>query len=227
MQLRILAVEGDLQSLEAFRTSVEPLGYDVVALADIREAARRIAKEKFDLVALSADMPRGEGFDLARRVRESASNRGVPILMFTAADSGEAMRQGFAVGVTFYMEKPLVPEKLRGLFAAARGVMIQQRRRYVRLPVRVPVECDGAGARFRTESLDLAQGGVLLESSAGLSVGETVRVKFSLPGVREALTLTGRVVRRVVHGGAAIEFIEPERMERAALQLFVTDKTRS
>ncbi len=225
MQLRILVVDDDRETLEVFRAAVEPLGYEVVALTGGGEAARRILAEKFDLIALAVLLPHIDGFELAARVRSSPSNRGVPILMFTAVDDAEAMRRGFTLGVTFYLEKPLSPEKVRGLFAAARGVMVEQRRRYVRLPVRVAVECEGGGTRFRTRSLDLAQGGILLESSGGLAPGEMVETEFSLPGVRGPLNLAAKVARRILPDGIALEFIEPEKLERAALQLFVADKT--
>lgn len=225
MQLKILVVDQEQQSLDTFTSTVTPLGFDVVALADGRAAARRIAAEKFDLVALAAEMPQPDGFELARQVRESPSNRGVPILMFTAPENSEAMRRGFALGVTFYLEKPLDAEKLRGLFSAARGLMLQQRRRYVRLPIRVAVSCTAGSRQFQTCSLDLAQGGILLESSGGLEVGDSVEAEFSLPGVRDPLRLKGMVVRKLARDGMAIEFVEPEQVERAALQVFVAEKT--
>lgn len=225
MQLRILVVDHAQETLDVFQSAVATLGFEVMTLADSREAANRIRKEKFDLVALSADMPHLDGFELAQRIRVSPSNQEVPILMFTSGDSGEAMRRGFALGVTFYLDKPLSPEKLRGLFAMARGVMLQQRRRYVRLPICVQVECTVGDTQFQTRSMDLAQGGILLESSGGLTVGDTVQAKFSLPGIREPLDLMGRVARKVSPDGIGLEFLEPRQLERAALQLFVTDKT--
>ena len=225
MRLRILAVNDEPETLNVFTQTVGALGYEVIALADSLEAARRIASEKFDLIALDSQMQKLDGFELARRVRTSPSNQGVPILLLTTQDAGEAVRRGFALGVTFYLEKPLNAEKLRGLFSAARGMIFQQRRRYVRLPVAVPVECTAEGRQFQTRSVDLAQGGILLETSGGLSEGETLQLKFSLPGIREALNLAGRVARKTSEGGLAVEFVEPQQMEGAALQLFVADTT--
>jgi len=225
MKLRILAVDSQPETLRTFTSAVGPLGFEVVALAEGGEAERRISTEKFDLVALAAEMPHPDGFELARQVRQSPSNQGVPILMFTAPENNEAMRRGFALGVTFYLEKPLNAEKVRGLFSAARGLMLQQRRRYVRLPLRVEVHCQSGGKQFQTRSLDLAQGGILLESSGGLEIGDTVETEFSLPGVREPLRLTGMVVRKLPRDGMAIEFLEPEQVERAALQVFVAGQT--
>jgi CheY-like chemotaxis protein len=225
MQLRILVVDHAQETLDVFQSTVAPLGFEVMTLADSREAAKRIWNEKCDLVALSADMPHLDGFELTQRIRVSPSNQEVPILMFTTGDSSEVMRRGFALGVTFYLDKPLSAEKLRGLFAAARGVMLQQRRRYVRLPIRVQVDCTSGDKQFQTRSLDLAQGGILLESSGGLAVGESLQAEFSLPGIRKPLKLMGKVARKLSQDGMGVEFLEPDQLDRAALQVFVTDKT--
>jgi len=225
MQLRILAVDSQPETLQTFTSTVSALGFEVVALADAGEAGHRVSTEKFDLVALAAEMPGLDGFELARQVRQSPPNEGVPILMFIAPGASEAMRRGFELGVTFYLEKPLDAEKLRGLFSAARGLILQQRRRYVRLPLRVGVRCLDEDAQFLTRSIDLAQGGILLEDSGNREVGDRVLVEFSLPGIHNPLRLTGKVARKVPPKAMAVEFDEPEQLERAALQVFVVDHT--
>ena len=101
MQIRILVVDYDRETLEVFTNAVAAPGCEVVSLTHSGEAARRIALEKFDLIALDATMPHLDGFELADCVRRSPSNRGVPILMFTAPDDADAMRRGFTLGVTF------------------------------------------------------------------------------------------------------------------------------
>jgi CheY-like chemotaxis protein len=225
MKLRILAVDADPSALALFTSVVSPLGFEVLAVTEGQRAAERLAREKFDLVALAADMPGLDGFALARRVRASPSNQGVPILLFIAAGATEAMRRGFELGVTFYLEKPLDAEKLRGLFAAARGLLLQQRRRYIRLPIRVGVRCLDDETEFLTRSVDLSQGGILLEDSGTMNAGDRVLVEFSLPGIRDPLRLTGKVVRTLRGGGMAVQFDEPEQLERAALQVFVVGQT--
>ena len=226
MQLRVLAVDDDPDVLEVFKTVVGALGWEVVAMTDSRAAAQRILQEKFDLVALDLRMPNLDGFELTERVRASNSNRGIPILMFTGFDDIETMRKAFAVGVTFYMPKPLNVQKLRGLFKAARGVMLQERRRYIRLPLRQSVTCHSGGKRFTVRSVDLGQGGILLETSCGLVEGDIAEVEFALPGASGSLKLMVRVVRTAPSEGVALEFIDPEPSERAALSNYVNLQTK-
>ena len=148
-QLKLLVVDDDHQVLDVFKALVGPLGYDVVGLSDSREAVQRVMKEKFDMIAVDVRMPGLDGFELTQRIRASPSNRNVPILMITAYDEIETLRRGYAAGITFYLAKPLNVPQLRGLFAAARGMMVQERRRYARLPVRLDVVCRVGDRQFK------------------------------------------------------------------------------
>ncbi len=226
MQLKVLAVDDERVTLEVFKSVVGALGYDVVALSDSREAAQRIMTEKFDLIATDVIMPGLDGFELTERIRTSPPNQSVPILMFTASDSGETMRKGYLAGVTFYMAKPLSVKNLRGLFAAARGTMVKERRRTIRLPYRVEVICQTGGRRFKTRTIDLSQGGILLESLGGMEEGTIVEMDLPLPGASEPLKLMARATRKVSSQGTPLEFIDPEPQVRAELERFVVGKTR-
>lgn len=225
-QLRLLVVDDDHEILEVFRSLVSPLGYDVVGLSDSREAAQRVMNDKFDMIAVDVYMPELNGFELTTRIRASQSNRSVPVLMFTGYDDIETMRRGFDAGITFYLAKPLSASKLRGLFAAARGTMLQERRRYVRLPLRMIVDCHSGGRQFKVRSVDLGQGGILLEASGGLAEGDIAHVEFALPGASQPLKLMAKVVRKLAPDSVALQFIDPEPLELAALQCYVTSKVR-
>ncbi|HLY61726.1 MAG TPA: response regulator [Terriglobia bacterium] len=225
IDLKILAVDDEMAALELFKSIVGPLGYNVVGLTDSREAAQRVMQEKFDLVALDVHMPNLNGFELTKRIRQSSANPRVPILMFTSCDDIATMREGFASGVTFYIAKPFSVVKLRGLFSAARGIMIQERRRYIRLPLGVDVKCTLGGRRFKARSLDLAQGGILLEGSGGIADGEIVEIEFSVPGETQPLKIMAKVAGKSGSQGTALEFIEPEASDRAALERFVIAQT--
>ena len=225
MELKILAVDDESPTLELFKSIVEPLGYKIVGLTDSREAAQLIMRDKFDLVALDVRMPHLDGFDLTKRIRQSPTNHAVPILMFTACDDIATMREGFAAGITFYIGKPLSVAKLRGLFGAARGMMIQEHRRYIRLPFGVDVICSAGGRRFKARSLDLARGGILLQGTGGMADGEVAEIEFTVPGESQPLKVLAKVARKMEPHSMAMEFIEPEQADREALERYVITRT--
>ena len=225
MVMKLLVVDDEAPILELFKRFLEPLGYEVSTFSDSREAARRVEAEKFDGVVLDAMMPNLDGFELAERIRTSRSNSNVPIVMITGYDSLKMMRQGFQAGITFFLNKPVTPENLRGLFKAARGTMLEERRRYARLPLKTPVRCHSAGKRFETQSVDLARGGIRLPGANGMDAGQIIELEFSLPGARQALKLMGKVVRSDAPNLAAVEFIDPENHDKEALERFIAAGT--
>jgi len=225
LELKILAVDDETASMDLFRGIVEPLGYEVVGLMDSRAAAQRIMEEKFDMVALDVNMPNLNGFELTGRIRGSPLNETVPIFMFTGDNDIAIMRQGYAAGVTFFIVKPLSVAKLRGLFGAARGMMIQERRRYIRLPFVADVIFSAGGRRFKGRSVDLGQGGISLRGSCGMADGDIAEVEFSIPGESRPLNIMSKVIRTPDPQDMALEFIEPEPAVRAALIRFVAAQT--
>jgi CheY-like chemotaxis protein len=225
IQLKILAVDGEIATLDLFKGIVGTLGYDGVALTDSREAAQRVMREKFDMVALHVQTPHLNGFELTRRVRESSSNHSAPILLFISNDNILTMREGFAAGITFSIGKPLSVPKVRGLFAATRGMMITERRRYIRLPFGADVICKAGGRRYRVRTIDLAQGGILLLGSCGMANSDVAEIEFTVPGESQPLKIIAEVARKSGPQGMAMVFIDPEPFDQAALERYVIDQT--
>jgi len=224
--LKLMVVDDDRDVLGLFRSLVSPLGYDVLSLSDSREAAQRVATDKFDMIALDVYLPELNGFELTTRIRASQPNRHVPILMFTGYDDVETMRKGFDVGITYYLAKPLSTSKVRDLFASARSTLLHERRHCLRLPLRMEVDCRCLGRRFRVFSINLAQGGILLEGSNSLAYGDIAHLEFALPEPPQPLKLTAKVVRKIEPDFVALEFIDPAPAERAALQNYFVSKVR-
>lgn len=202
MALRILAVDDEQDILKLFRSLVEPLGYEVELIQDSREAARRILRQKFDAIFLDAHMPHLDGFELAERIRSSPSNKHVPIAMLTASADAETMRKAFRAGVTTFLGKPFTAMKLRGLLRTMRGPMLRERRRYARFPVRITIQCTWGGKTFEAASVNISEGGILMEPSGGVAVGEGVSLQFTLPKVHKKVNPRACNIRKE----------EPDRM---------------
>ncbi|NJL12646.1 MAG: response regulator transcription factor, partial [Microscillaceae bacterium] len=79
---RILFVEDDLSLGLVTRDSLELQGYEVKLCEDGQEGWKAFQKEKFDLCVLDVMLPKMDGFQLARLIREK--NEQIPILFLTA-----------------------------------------------------------------------------------------------------------------------------------------------
>jgi len=197
MNLRVLVVEDDLPSLELMRTVLHRLhGVEVRTLSDSADAIAMIESEQFDGVFLDLMMPGLDGFELARLVRKSRLNHGAPIVIVTGREDASTMREAFAVGGTFFLQKPVDRQKMGSLFQSVRGAMCDAHRRMARMPLDTDVTCNASGHSFIGNSRNIGLGGMLIDAGRAIEVGALLRVEFRLPNKREMVSTTA-VVERV------------------------------
>jgi len=193
LALKLLVVEDDPASLELMTEVFRSLKADVRPVSDSEEAARRVNQEKFDGIFLDLEMPNLHGFDLARGIRKSSWNKSTPIIIVTGQDERETMQEAFAVGATFFLQKPVDRQKLSKLFRTVRGGMLENRRRYTRVPLRTDVTCVVGSRTMSGVSWNLSQGGIQVEVE-NLRLKDAVRLSFRLPVSGVAIEMVGTVV---------------------------------
>lgn len=225
MKIKIMAVDDELAILQLLKTQLESLGCEVQGIVDSREAAERLEVEKVDGLFVDFRMPHMDGFELTKLVRKSKLNRLVPIVMLTALDDAETMRKGFNVGINFFLGKPFTRERVYNLYVATRGPMRREKLRHIRLPYRTTVECAWGPNKefhFKSGSVDISEGGMLLNPSGGLSVDQELDLSFSLPDHPQTLKVHARVVRNVPPDGIGLMFLSLDSREKEALQGYIT-----
>jgi CheY-like chemotaxis protein len=191
--LRLLLVEDDIASLELMQEVFVSLKADVRGVNESSKAAELVNKERFDGIFLDLEMPSMNGFDLARWIRNSSWNRSTPIIIVTGRDDRQTMRQVFASGATFYLQKPVDRQKLSNLFRTVRGSLFESRRRFVRVPLHVDIACWADSRQLHGLTWNMSQGGIQVDIT-GLNPGDNVRLSFRLPGSGTMVDATGSVV---------------------------------
>ena len=101
----ILVVDDDKNTRMYFQAVLEKSGYTVTAACDGESALSVMDKEHIDLVVLDIMMPKMDGYEFTRALRESDNN--LPILMVSAKQLPTDKNKGFAVGTDDYMTKPV------------------------------------------------------------------------------------------------------------------------
>ncbi|WP_238654815.1 response regulator transcription factor [Paenibacillus piscarius] len=101
----ILVVEDDAKLRQLFCTVLTRHGYRAVPAGNGEEALEMLDKEYIDLLICDIMMPRMDGFELTRTLRDH--NQQLPILMVTAREQFADKQQGFLVGIDDYMVKPV------------------------------------------------------------------------------------------------------------------------
>jgi two-component system, OmpR family, alkaline phosphatase synthesis response regulator PhoP len=87
-------------------------GYEVIEAADGDEALAMARSERPDLLILDKVMPKLDGFEVVRALREDPQTRTVPIVMLTERTSEEDVLGGLDLGVDEYIPKPFSPHEL-------------------------------------------------------------------------------------------------------------------
>jgi len=105
----ILLVEDDLELAELTRDYLIKNGYHVTMADDGLSAVQRITEDTPDLVILDLMLPKLDGLEVCKQVRQTFSN---PILMFTASDEHVDEILGLEIGADDYLTKPVEPRLL-------------------------------------------------------------------------------------------------------------------
>jgi len=90
-------------------------GYRVVLAADGLQALERLADELPTVVLSDIEMPRMDGFDLARNIRGDERLKHLPIIMITSRIAEKHREHAMELGVNNYLGKPYSEEELLSL----------------------------------------------------------------------------------------------------------------
>ena len=112
MPKKILMVEDEPDIREAVQASLQSRGYQVILAADGEEGLRKLKSEKPDLVLLDIVMPKLDGWQVLKAIRDDAATRELPVLMLTANRETSALIESQFQKATDYLMKPFDIEKL-------------------------------------------------------------------------------------------------------------------
>jgi len=114
--LRVLIIEDQRDIAANIWDYLERRGYEVDHCADGATGLAHARRGGFDVVVLDLGLPRLDGLDLCRLLREAGD--GVPVLMLTARDTLEDKLRGYAHGADDYMVKPFSMRELEARIRA-------------------------------------------------------------------------------------------------------------
>ncbi|MBQ3611323.1 MAG: response regulator transcription factor [Firmicutes bacterium] len=106
---KILVVEDDRNMRLLTAARLEDM-YTVVCANDGIEAMEEIHKGEIDLIIADIMMPRMDGYELLKTIREEGYT--TPFLMLTAKEALEDKQKGFSLGTDDYMTKPFSSDEL-------------------------------------------------------------------------------------------------------------------
>lgn len=81
--------------------------YELFTATNGEEAIEKAVAERPDLILLDVVMPKMNGFEACERIREIDDLKETPVIMVTTRGEAENVQQGFELGCTDYVTKPI------------------------------------------------------------------------------------------------------------------------
>lgn len=109
---KILAVDDSLSIRKSLSFILGQEGYEVVEAEDGVDALEKAQADKFSLIITDINMPRMDGIELTKQIRQTQGYKFTPIIALTTENQQEKMEEGKAAGATGWIVKPFTAEKL-------------------------------------------------------------------------------------------------------------------
>lgn len=107
--MKALVVDDDLVLADVLAFTLRREGFEVLLAYDGAMALERWEQEQPDIVVLDVNLPRRDGFDVCREIRQQAST---PIILLTVRGEEDDIVKGLQIGADDYIVKPFSPRQL-------------------------------------------------------------------------------------------------------------------
>jgi CheY-like chemotaxis protein len=108
---RILLIEDNEENLQLMTYILNSVAHEIVAARDGEEGLQTLIHESFDLVICDIHLPKLDGYEVIKSIRQRPSQSTPPIIAVTAlAMTGDRERL-LAVGFDGYISKPIEPQR--------------------------------------------------------------------------------------------------------------------
>ena len=122
-KVKILIVDDNIDTVELLTKRFRAEGYEIAAAHDGEEALRKVREYVPDLVVLDIMMPKIDGLEVCRQLKDDEITKHIPILMLTAKSEVSEKVKGLDTGADGYLTKPF---DYKELAARVRSLLAQK-----------------------------------------------------------------------------------------------------
>jgi two-component system chemotaxis response regulator CheY len=112
MAKRILTIDDSKTIRDMLRMTLVDAGFEVLQAIDGQDGLDMMTREQVDLVITDINMPKMNGYEVVRHLRNNPSLKGLPILVLTTESDTDKKSLAREAGATGWMVKPFDPERL-------------------------------------------------------------------------------------------------------------------
>ncbi|MBC8436381.1 MAG: response regulator [Candidatus Omnitrophica bacterium] len=116
MSHKLLVVDDERDIADTLAKTLTREGYETVVAYDGEEALQKLKAENPDIIILDLIMPKLNGFDVLKEVREKYKDKWRPVIIVSAKSDLESVKKGYGLEADHYLTKPCSVENiLRGI----------------------------------------------------------------------------------------------------------------
>ena len=109
-KIHVLLVEDEQTLAMIIKDTLEEQDFIITTAGDGEEGLRKFFEQKPDVLVADVMMPRMDGFEMVRRIRQS--DKATPVLFLTARSAINDVVKGFELGANDYLKKPFGMQEL-------------------------------------------------------------------------------------------------------------------
>jgi twitching motility two-component system response regulator PilH len=109
---KVLIVDDVQSELEMLKGSIAALGHEVFTAVDGEQAEQMIRSERPDLILLDVVLPKKNGFQVCRDLKQDAQLKKIPVIMVSGKSTAADIFWGKKQGADEYLPKPIKADEL-------------------------------------------------------------------------------------------------------------------
>ena len=227
-----MVVSRDFQEVSVLECILGGLHIGVDVESEPQRALAKLAKSKIDALIIDCDLCGASSF--LKGLQDGTIRNAVPLIIVSGSGGRKHLE---SQGASFVFEKPISVEQAVHTLSAARNMILDERLRYHRATLDVPVSLTPGTltsgsltsgrrtgptkTRQRAHLLNLSQGGIGVRLQKPQQTTGRVNVNFTLPGTKLAMKFLGEVAWKDKQGNAGIRFVEAAPRMKRDLQLWL------
>jgi DNA-binding response OmpR family regulator len=220
--VRALVVTTDQRLSAVFSDISRELGINVHVAATETDVPGELHRKKYEALLIDFDRIT-DAVPIITCFRQSPWNKQAVVL---AIATGLNLKQyAISQGANFVFERPFAPGDLRRALQASYEVMIQERRRYFRYSVELPVEVLRQDGTLRSATtMNVSSAGMAFLSKNVFQSGEHVKVVFRLEEVETSISTHAVVIWDDKHGKTGVNFRQTDPTLQKAFDAWLDRK---
>jgi two-component system, chemotaxis family, chemotaxis protein CheY len=112
MSKRILTIDDSKTIRDMLMLTLAEAGFEVLQAVDGQDGLDVLDKEQVDVVITDINMPRMDGYEVIRHLRNNSAHKSTPILVLTTESEADKKNLARVAGASGWMVKPFDPERL-------------------------------------------------------------------------------------------------------------------